>query len=133
MTMNKVLVTYFILLLSVFCMGIGFALTASADDTVVLQVRNEVEDKIMLSDTPISIKKGDTVLSVLLQKFGKKVSCRDYGIFKYVAIIDGLEEYEYGPQSGWVYEVNENRPDEYPGAYKVKSGDKVVWAFVRGY
>lgn len=47
----------------------------------------------------------------------------------YVTSIDGLAERDYGPMSGWLYEVNGVQPDVSASQYELSDGDSVVWIY----
>lgn len=112
------------------CLGItSVPLSVLANDNVTLQVIGDDDRGMMLEETKISFKNGVTALSVLLDYYpkGKVVVWSD----GYVETIDGLRAGKRGPISGWTYTVNEKYPEVYAGATKLKTGDKVVWEYVR--
>lgn len=51
----------------------------------------------------------------------------------YVEAIDGLEEFDNGPYSGWKYKVNGTYPPVGCAKYKLESGDTVVWTYTDDY
>jgi hypothetical protein len=76
----------------------------------------------------ITLQGGDTVYSIL-KRTGASVS----GSKSYVKGINGLYEFDKGPQSGWMYSVNGSTPNVSCGSYKVKAGDKIKWYYVTSY
>ena len=51
----------------------------------------------------------------------------------YIRSINGLAEMDNGPRSGWVYQVNEQRPGVTYDAYELKEGDRVLWRYTDDY
>lgn len=80
------------------------------------------------SGKAISIQGGDTAYSILTRS-GARVS----GSGSYVKGINGLFEFDKGPQSGWKYSVNGYTPNVGAGSYSVKVGDNISWYYVTGY
>lgn len=77
------------------------------------------------SNKSIEVKSGDSVYSILMRS-GASVS----GSSSYVRGINGLFEFDKGPQSGWKYSVNGSTPGVGCGSYKVKAGDRIRWYYV---
>ena len=71
-----------------------------------------------------------SVLKELAKQNGKSISTKGFGSTVYVSGIDGLNEFDHGPSSGWMYKVNGTPPNIGAGAYKVKAGDTVIWYYV---
>lgn len=71
-----------------------------------------------------------SVLRELAKQNGKSISTKGFGSTVYVSGIDGLKEFDHGPSSGWMYEVNGTPPNIGAGAYKVKARDTVIWYYV---
>ncbi len=47
----------------------------------------------------------------------------------YARGIDGLFEKDFGPNSGWLYQVNGTFPNISCGSYPVKNGDEIAWLY----
>lgn len=80
------------------------------------------------SGKAVSIQGGDTAYSIL-KRSGASVS----GSSSYVKGINGLYEFDKGPQSGWMYSVNGYTPNVGAGSYSVKAGDSIKWYYVTSY
>lgn len=80
------------------------------------------------SGKSITVQSGDSVYSIL-KRSGASVS----GSSSYVKGINGLYEFDKGPQSGWKYSVNGSTPSVGCGSYKVKAGDNIRWYYVTSY
>jgi len=80
-------------------------------------------------DRKVTYSDGTTGYSVL-KKTGYSLKVNGFGKYIYVRSINGLKEKAYGPRSGWMYSVNGVYPNKSAGAYKLSSGDKVVWKYV---
>lgn len=83
------------------------------------------------SSFPI-IEGSDTAFS-MLQKTGLSYNYNSHTSYEgvYVSAIEGLAEFDGGPESGWMYRVNGNFPSFSSSLYKVKSGDYVEWLYTR--
>lgn len=79
----------------------------------------------MLGTTTLEIGSRDTPIS-LLDKAGLDYTNQG----GYIAAIEGLEEREHGPDSGWKYSVNGTFPSAGASSYILKAGDAVVWRYV---
>lgn len=77
------------------------------------------------SGKSVEVRSGDTVYSILCRS-GASVS----GSSSYVKGINGLYEFDEGPQSGWKYSVNGVTPGVGCGSYSVKAGDSIRWYYV---
>lgn len=84
------------------------------------------------SGKPVEISSSDNAYTVL-RKSGATVNARksQYGI--YVVGINGLNEFDKGDESGWMYSVNGKEPSSSADSTKVGNGDKVRWYYVTGY
>ena len=60
---------------------------------------------------------------------GVDIRSRGNGPNVYVAAIDGLAEFGHGPNSGWVFYVNDTRAPRGAGATTIDEGDTIVWRF----
>ena len=109
------------------------AACAGKDDSLVCSVAIESPDSIIMAETEISFSEGETVADVL-----KKITRREKiqaevsgtGPTAYVRGIDNLYEFDMGPESGWLYYVNEVKPDAGCGMYKVQEGDFIRWVYI---
>ncbi len=79
----------------------------------------------ILNKTNITIENNDTAYSILA-KAGLTATMSG----GYVSAINGLEEKEFGPGSGWKYSVNNVYPSASALSYRLKSGDSVIWRYV---
>ncbi|CAM3512759.1 DUF4430 domain-containing protein [Marinicrinis lubricantis] len=81
----------------------------------------------------VEFEKGDTVLDIL--KKGTRSSempmeYRGSGAFSYVEGINNLYEFDYGPTSGWKYEINGEYISKSAGSAEVEVGDQLTWYYV---
>lgn len=84
------------------------------------------------SGKPVEISSADNAYTVL-KKSGATVNAKktQYGI--YVVGINGLNEFDKGDESGWMYSVNGKEPSSSADSTKVGNGDKVRWYYVTSY
>ncbi len=80
-----------------------------------------------------SFAEGETVLDILLAAVKEEKIQIEYsgiGATAYVMGIDNVYEFDEGPESGWIYYVNEEFIEESAGTYKVNDSDIIVWEYV---
>lgn len=78
----------------------------------------------------ITLRKDDTAFTVMERAVGSgSVQYIGSGASLYVQAIDGLGEFDEGPESGWLYEVNGKFPEYSAGLYTVKDGDTIRWRY----
>ncbi|MFB5677533.1 S-layer homology domain-containing protein [Paenibacillus terreus] len=88
----------------------------------------------ILPATQVRLVSGDTPYSVLIRGLGAgRVTASGSGSAVYVTAIDGLAEFDRGPNSGWYYTVNGEKPNVGAGAYRLSSGDVVDWKYTTDY
>lgn len=92
------------------------------------------KDGTILPETRVSFKEGDTVFEVL----NKVCEAADIQIeysytplyeSYYIEGINHLYEFDVGPESGWMYKVDEWFPNYGCSAYKLKDGQDIVWCY----
>lgn len=92
------------------------------------------DESIILADTDIEFKTGDTVLSALIKITREKKIHMDFSGSKesaYIKGIDNLYEFDKGPNSGWKYTVNGVYPAYSAGDYELEKGDIIKWIYVK--
>ena len=92
------------------------------------------KDGTILPKTKVSFAEGDTVFEVL----NKVCEAADIQIeysytplyeSYYIEGINHLYEFDCGPESGWMYKVDEWFPNYGCSAYKLKDGQDIVWCY----
>jgi len=106
--------------------------TVPVQKTVTVTVRSS--SGTIAGDTVV-IQEGTTsaldVLKTVLNRAGKTYVIRNG---TYVAEIDGLGEFDRGPNSGWLYAVNGATPQSIPaGSCLLSDGSAVVWYYTLDY
>lgn len=92
------------------------------------------KDGAILPETKIWVDKGSSVYQALAY------ACKTYGIAldaeyspvfgtEYVKGIGHLYEKDAGDMSGWLYKVNDVKPNVGASKYTVEEGDKIVWGY----
>lgn len=87
---------------------------------------------VILSPQKVDFKEGDTVFDIFSKTVKSKGIQMEYtgtGSAVYIEGIDNLYEFDCGKYSGWMYEVNGEYPNYGVGAYKLKSGDNIVFNY----
>jgi len=84
---------------------------------------------VILPAQTMVLQPGDTAFS-LLQRSGVAINYTRSFLGVYVSAIGGLRERTAGGQSGWVFEVNGQRPSMSADRFVPRTGDEIVWRFV---
>ncbi|MBS4871804.1 MAG: S-layer homology domain-containing protein [Peptoniphilus sp. oral taxon 375] len=81
----------------------------------------------------LSIRSGEDTAFSLLQKTGLTYKYNYHKTYSgvYVSAIEGLAEFDGGPNSGWMYRVNGSFPNHSASLHKIYAGDKVEWLYTR--
>lgn len=109
--------------------GDGGGEPAPPAGTVTLSVEKPVKvGGHFFPPASVEIAPGDTAFTVLL-KTGLDVDYRGSGASLYVEAIEGLGEFDRGPESGWMYQVNGEFPMFSAGIYELNDGDVVRWRY----
>ncbi len=90
--------------------------------------RHIPKDGIILKETKIEIKNGNTVYDVLAE------ACKDNGILfssnmGYIEGINNIYEMDFGKSSGWIYFVNGESPSVGCRNYELSDGDEIEWHY----
>ncbi|GIP39393.1 hypothetical protein J31TS4_26730 [Paenibacillus sp. J31TS4] len=107
----------------------GGPVTPPAAKTVTLSVTGDSSAGILLPSTIVTLQTGDTAYSVLARQLGGRVVASGSGGSVYVQAIDGLAQFDRGPQSGWMFSVNGVFPTVSAGSYVLKENDSVAWRY----
>lgn len=96
-----------------------------------VNVRVQSTTGTIAQDSNLVINEGTTtvmdVLRTVLNAAGKTCVIRNGGA--YVASIDGLGEFDGGPNSGWMYNVNNVTPQVPANECELNNGDTVLWYY----
>ncbi len=85
---------------------------------------------VILDETVVEIKKGDTVYDVF-SAVCKKNKIHFSSNMKYIEGIANIYEMDFGKSSGWIYFVNGESPSVGCGNYELTDGDKIEWHYTR--
>lgn len=89
-------------------------------------------DGVVTNSKSVALTLGDTVYS-LLRRYcssnGILLAAQKSGDGMYVSAIDGVAQFDNGPQSGWIYSVDGAFPQTGCDSYKLKSGDVIRWVY----
>ncbi|OZS78482.1 hypothetical protein CF394_06920 [Tetzosporium hominis] len=106
-----------------------------SDKTVTLSVeKRTVGLGDSIAPTEVALHDGDTAFTLMKRVADQKEITVDYsgsGAGVYVQAIDGLGEFDHGPQSGWMYSVNGTFPEISAGTYMLQDGDVLRWHYTK--
>ena len=91
-------------------------------------------DGIILAQTTVTFTPGESTFDVLQRTCQKGDIQLEYSwtpIYDsyYIEGIQYLYEFDCGPESGWMYQVNGKFPNYGCSSYEVKDGDLIVWCY----
>lgn len=92
------------------------------------------EDGVILPRTEVSFAEGDTVFQVLQKVCAAADIPLEYSWTPaydsyYVEGIQHLYEFDCGPESGWMYQVNGQFPNYGCSSYALTGGEEIVWCY----
>ena len=105
-------------------------------DRAYFSVSLAEEKEFILDLTMVELKENDTALGILKRLMKERkipMETGGSGDLEYVKGIDNIYEFDAGPQSGWVFYVNNEMPSESAGKIKVKDGDMVDWVYITNW
>ena len=102
-------------------------IVVNAKETIKVGVYTD--ENSLYESLEVEYIQGDTAYTVLNRLFKDSVEVSGSGESIYVKGINGLSEFDKGPQSGWVYSVNREKPDLSAGAYKLNPQDELIWHY----
>lgn len=107
--------------------------TAPSQITVTLAIRG-VESTVICGEQSLTVRENSTVFTVLrdyTRQTGLEFSYTGGVKSAYITGIDGLYEFDYGNQSGWLYRVNGDfaAASVSCGSYPVHEGDRIEWLY----
>lgn len=112
----------------------GSSNTSSSNSiTVTLAIRG-VKGAVICDAQSLTVRENSTVFTVLrdyARQTGLEFSYTGGVKSAYVTGIDGLYEFDYGNQSGWLYRVNGDfaAASVSCGSYPVHEGDRIEWLY----
>lgn len=89
-------------------------------------------DGVVANAKQVNIISGDTVYSALNRYCSSNnilLSAHRTGTSMYISAIDGVAEFNFGPQSGWIYCVNGKFPSYGCSSYKLNGGENVKFIY----
>lgn len=92
------------------------------------------KDAVILPKTQVSFTEGDTVFEVLQKVCAAAELQIEYSWTPmynsyYIEGINHLYEFDCGPESGWMYKVDEWFPNYGCSSYNLQNGQDIVWCY----
>ncbi|WP_233147163.1 S-layer homology domain-containing protein [Paenibacillus selenitireducens] len=113
--------------------GNGGGVVPPITKTITLSVdKRSIGEGDIIAPVSVTIQDGDTAFTALKRAVDQRGISIDYigsGASLYVQAIDGLGEFDKGPQSGWMYTVNGTFPNYSAGLYTLNNGDTLRWKY----
>ncbi len=89
--------------------------------------------KTWISKTDYTVEKGSTVKDVFVMALDEAEIEYELDGKNYIKSINGLAEFDNGPNSGWMYKVNEDHPTKPINEYTLKNGDEITFHYSDDY
>lgn len=106
--------------------------TEEKRETILFSIRDPHEKGVILERTKVEVEDDDTVLDCLIQVAKAnniQFSYRGRGASAYVEGIDNLYEFDRGPGSGWMYQLNGTFKSQGAGKTTLTPGDTLEWVY----
>ncbi|SMB82945.1 S-layer homology domain-containing protein [Desulfonispora thiosulfatigenes DSM 11270] len=84
---------------------------------------------VILTTKQVELRKNDTPFSILERELPGQVQFSGSGSSIYVRGINGLFEFDKGPESGWMFAVNGDFIQGSASNYELENGDSVEWLY----
>jgi len=100
--------------------------------TVTISIKGLPDEKDILEAREVEIKEDDQVLDLLIRVTRQEeiqMKYRGSGSGAYVEGIADLNEFDRGPESGWMYSINGRFPNRSAGTKPVEPGDNLKWVY----
>lgn len=101
-------------------------------NSVSISITGPEKVGVILKETAVEFKAGDTVLDILRKVTREKniqMDCRGSRNLAYVRGIANVYEFDYGAESGWIYKVDGKVANMGSGTYLIKKGDIIEWLY----
>lgn len=107
------------------------------DDTITVTISVDkltIDKGYVLEATEVEAEEGATVWDVFQQVMDEYGIDYEYEFNEqynsvYIQSIDGDGEFEHGPGSGWMYNVNGTYPEVGASVYELEDGDEIQWRY----
>lgn len=101
-------------------------------ETMTVSIQVSGDNGIIVSRTDIDVDSGDTVMDVLKNILDER-GISYYISGGYVKSINGLAEFDKGPKSGWMFNLNGTTINASASDYEVSNGAYIYWFYTSDY
>ncbi|MEG0013759.1 MAG: DUF4430 domain-containing protein [Cellulosilyticaceae bacterium] len=126
--MNKVA-----LAASLFLLGKSMSRSTTAPgDSIIFTITGPSGQNVILPETDVAISPGESVLDASLRvfdEFNLPYEIAGFGKDTYVLAIDNISQYEKGPESRWLYNIDGVYPSMSPAEYILPADARVEWIY----
>lgn len=102
--------------------------------SITVNIIGPNKEDYILNDYEIHVKDNTSSyegLAIACKENKIQISTKGKGKNVYIEGINNLYEFDEGPESGWLYRVNDSFPDKSSGATTLKDGDKLDWLYTK--
>lgn len=101
-------------------------------DGIIFTITGPSGKDVILPETDLAISPGDTVLDASIkafQQFNIPFEIAGFGKDAYILSIANITQYQDGPQSRWLYNVDGEYPAMSPAEYPLKADSRLEWIY----
>lgn len=101
-------------------------------DSILFTITGPGGQDVILPETNIAITPGDTVLDASIKAFqeaGIPFEIAGFGKDAYILSIANITQYQDGPQSRWLYNIDGEYPAMSPAEYYLKADNRLEWIY----
>ncbi|MGL6174320.1 MAG: DUF4430 domain-containing protein [Cellulosilyticaceae bacterium] len=101
-------------------------------DSIIFTISGPSGETVILPETDVAISIGETVLDATLRVLEENnipFEVAGFGKDAYILSINGIAQYEKGPQSRWLYNIDGEYPPTSPAEYYLKEDQRLEWIY----
>ena len=132
--MKRSIVTPFIFLTALVMLFSCTAKIEGTGGTVSLTVNGYNE--VLCENHSVTVEAGTTAFDVfvsVLRGLEIPFTVSGSGSNVYIKSVNGVKEFDHGPESGWIYTVNGENLSISCGSYQINDGDSITFKYITEY
>lgn len=102
------------------------------NDSVIFTITGPRGENVILPEMDIAITPSESILDISIRvfdEFNLPYEIAGFGKDAYILSIDNISQYEEGPESRWLYNVDGNYPPMSPGEYIPTADARIEWIY----
>lgn len=106
--------------------------TPETSDSIIFTISGPGNSNVIIPEAEVAIVPGETVLDVtirILEEADLPFEVAGIGDAAYILSINGISQYQYGPQSKWLYNIDGEYPSLGPAEYTLLDDSRLEWIY----